>query len=76
MLELATSAIFEKLAESEEYKKISSKVLGNEDQITDEEYEVACMVFNQASEECFRLGFEACASLIFDMVMNSKFQNQ
>ena len=75
MLEFATSAILEKLKEGDEYKKISREILGDENKVNNDNYELACMIFNQTSSEFFQLGFKVCFSLITDIVVNLQSEN-
>jgi len=75
MLEFATSAILEKLEESEEYKKISREILGHENEVGGDDYEIACKIFNQTSSQYFQLGFKVCFSLITDIVVNLQSEN-
>ena len=70
MLELTTTALLEKLEESNACKRIRERILNDEVKISDADYEMACEVFNETSREYFQLGFKTCFSLVADIVMN------
>lgn len=66
------SAILNELEESDELKSIRAKVLDDETKVPDDNYDIACRVFNEALSECFHLGAKTCLSLITDFIRINK----
>jgi hypothetical protein len=62
------SAILAKLEESQELKNIRAKVLDDETKVPDDNYDMACRIFNETLSECFHLGAQTCLSLITDFI--------
>jgi hypothetical protein len=54
------------LEKQERCVTIRKTILDDESKVSDSEYEVACQVLDEASIAYFKLGFEACRTLILE----------
>ena len=56
------------LENEERCRQIRRLILDDEQKIKDEDYDVACQVFDETSIAYFILGFDACRSLLINKV--------
>lgn len=68
---LTTMALFDKLQGTKEYRSIATRILDDENRIRDENYNLACDVFNETSSEYFHLGFQACFALCTELTLKA-----
>jgi len=66
--DLLLKGLLNTLEEQERCIKIRRDILDNETNISDDGYDMACHVFDEASLAYFKLGFEVCRTLILEPV--------
>ena len=54
---------------------IRKNILNDESKVCKDEYDTACFVFNETSEEYFKLGFEVCRLLLLQASEAEKIAN-
>ena len=55
--------ILNRLEHGERCLDIRKSILDNDQKVSDEEYQLACQIFEETSKAYFKLGFEACQTL-------------
>lgn len=64
--DLLVKGLLTALEKQERCITIRKRILDDESKVSDSEYDVACQVLDEASMAYFKLGFEACRTLILE----------
>jgi len=58
------SSLLQTLENEGNFTQIRKEILNDEKKVKDDDYEVACSVFEEASQAYFQKGFECCRTLL------------
>jgi len=64
--DVLVNGLLNALEKQERCMTIRKTILDDESKISDDEYDVACQVLDEASIAYFKLGFEVCRTLILE----------
>jgi len=58
------SSLLQALENEGNFAQIQKEILNDEKKVKDDDYEVACSVFEETSQAYFQKGFECCRTLL------------